>query len=298
VDSVVDEYGNIRQFNAGWLDDLQPGILLFPLYQKTGDRRYKDALDTVAWFIERFPRNAEGGFWHKSDLRNQMWLDGLYMGGPFAAQYAAEFDRPQLFDLDVLQAELMERNTRDNKTGLWYHACDCDRRQPWADPVTGCSPEFWGRSMGWVPVALLNELDFFPNRSPGRKALRRIAHDLLTALLPYQDESTGLWYQVVNRKGEAGNWLETSCTCLYAAALCKAVATSVMDESCLGAARKAALGIFERLEFGAGGLLLNNICVGTGVGDYAFYCARPRSVNDLHGMGAFLILCAEAERVL
>lgn len=33
------------------------------------------------------------------------------------------------------------------------------------------------------------------------------------------------------------------------------------------------------------------------LGDYEFYCARPTSTNDLHGVGAFLLMCGEVERV-
>ena len=94
VDSIVNEFGDIRNFNPGQLDDLQPGVLLFPLYAETKDARYKQAMDTILWFYERFPKNSLGGFWHNAMGRDQMWLDGLYMAGPFLAQYAKEFNHP------------------------------------------------------------------------------------------------------------------------------------------------------------------------------------------------------------
>jgi unsaturated rhamnogalacturonyl hydrolase len=295
VDSLVDEYGDIVNFNPGQLDDLQPGVLLFPLYAETKDERYKSAMDTILWFYERFPKNSLGGFWHNAMGRDQMWLDGLYMAGPFIAQYAAEFSRPELFDVVALQAELMEKLARDPSTGLWYHAVDLRKRHAWADPITGCSPEFWGRAMGWVPVALLNEMDFMDGRH--KETLARITRGLLLALIPWQDAASGLWYQVVDKGGRPGNWPETSCSCLYAAALCKAVRTGVLPEQALNAAKKAIRGVIGRLAFDGDGVLIGDICEGTWVGDYAFYCARERRVNDLHGAGAFLLMCAEAERV-
>ena len=152
VDSLVDPYGNIYDCNPGQLDDLQPGVLLFRLYARTGDRRYKRAMDTIAHYIATFPRNPEGGYWHKAWYRDQMWLDGLYMGGPFSVLYATRFDRPDLADEAVFQAEMMRQKTEDKASGLWYHAWDYNREQPWADADTGRSPEFWGRAMGWVPV--------------------------------------------------------------------------------------------------------------------------------------------------
>jgi len=295
VDSIVDEYGDIRNFNPGQLDDLEPGGLLFPLYTATQDTRYKYAMDTVLWFYEHFPKNSFGGFWHNGMGRDQMWLDGLYMAGPFLAQYAKEFDRPDLMDVVTLQAQLMERFTRDPKTGLWYHAVDLLKRHGWADPVTGCSPAFWGRAMGWVPVALLNEMDFMD--APHRRALARITRDLLCALIPYQDAETGLWYEVVDKGNQTGNWLETSCSCLYTAGLCKAVRLGVLSADTLPAAQKAITGIISRLTCDGDNVLIHDICEGTWIGDYDFYVGRKRCVNDLHGVGAFLIMCAEAERV-
>jgi len=295
VDSIVNEYGDIRNFNPGLLDDLEPGGLLFPLYAQTNDPRYRYAMDTILWFYERFPRNSHGGFWHNCMGRDQMWLDGLYMAGPFIAQYAKTFNRPELLDVVALQAELMERFTRDPKTGLWYHAVDLLKRHDWANPDTGCSPEFWGRAMGWVPVALLNDMDFMDGENYA--SLARITHDLLLALIPYQDAESGLWYQVVDKGGQPGNWLETSCSCLYAAGICKAVRRSVLPSETLDIAQRAISGVINRLTYNGEDMLIENICEGTGIGDYNFYCNRKRCTNDLHGVGAFLLMCAEAERV-
>lgn len=297
VDSIIDVYGDIWEFNPGQLDDLQPGILLFSLYQRTGDMRYKRALDTIAHYYQTFPRNPDGGYWHKAWYRNQMWLDGLYMAGPFCAEYAKTFKQPAFFDTVVEQAQIMEKKTRDTHTGLWYHAWDYDKHQPWADPDTGVSPEFWGRSIGWVPVALLDDLDYLPEDHAGRTELSRMIISLLEALLPYQDVESGLWYQVVDKGGQPGNWLETSCTCLYVAALCKAVRKGIMAPEALVAARRGYEGVIGRLGYDEQDVLIDHVCIGTGVGDYLHYCQRPISCNDLHGVGAFLIMCTEMEQV-
>ena len=296
VDSIIDQDGEIHSFDPGELDDIQPGILLFSLYDKTGDSRYKQALDTLLPYILHFPRNAEGGLWHKEKNANQMWLDGLYMAGPICARYGKEFSHPEYFDLVTEQAKLMERKTKDSKTGLWYHAWDSLKQRPWADPETGLSPEFWGRAEGWVPVALLDELDDLPEDHPDYQELVRMSAELLIALCRYQDES-GLWYQVVDKGGEDGNWLESSCTCLFTAGLCKAVRRGFLDKGYLTYAKAGYEGIISRLHQNENGVLIDNVCVGTGVGDYRHYCNRPTSVNDLHGVGAFLLMCTEVERV-
>ena len=294
VDSCVNEKGEIHECDLGELDDIQPGILLYPLLDETGDERYKKALDTLLAAIKDFPRNEIGGFWHKVDCPEQMWLDGLYMGGPIAAEYGSRFHQPEFLDLVVKEALLMREKTRDEKTGLWYHAWDYAKKQEWADPETGLSSEFWGRSIGWVPVAVLDDLDFLPEDHPGYEKLCALVKELLEAVCRYQSED-GRWYQVVNKGGMEGNWLENSCSCLFVAAICKAVKKGILPEEYLEKARRGYEGVIRSLEWDGDDLLVGNVCIGTGVGDYRHYCERPVSVNDLHGVGAFLLMCAQAE---
>jgi len=316
VDSVVGEEGGIRSFDEGQLDYIQPGVLLFALLENQGgdrkallenpgdrkaplenpgDERYRKALYALMEAVDSFPTTEAGGFWHNGGCRDQMWLDGLYMAGPICARYAAVFGEERYFDLCTAQILLMEKITRDAATGLWVHACDIRRQMPWADPATGRSPEFWGRSMGWVPVALLEVLDDLPKTHRDRPELIRLVTDLLRAVCRYQ-EASGLWYQVLDKGGQPGNWLESSCTCLFAGAICKAVRNGFLEKQYLENAERAFRGIVDRLRVDEGGIILDDICVGTGVGDYAHYCARPRTTNDLHGIGAFLYMCAEAAK--
>ena len=47
-----------------------------------------------------------------------------------------------------------------------------------------------------------------------------------------------------------------------------------------------------------GFLEINNICIGTCIdeGTYEHYVNRDKIKNDLHGAGAFILMCAELER--
>lgn len=296
VNSLVTPDGEILGFDSDELDDVQPGILLFRMYHETGDERYAKAIRHLIRVVKYFPKNREGGYWHKVKCKEQMWLDGLYMAGPILAMYGKYFADPECFDICAFQALLMKEKTLDEKTGLLCHAWDSLKQRPWADPLTGKSPEFWGRAIGWVPVALLDELEFMPEDFRDRQSLIKMAADLLLAVEKYQDKS-GLWYQVIDKGSVAGNWLETSCSCLFAAALCKAVRMGFLDHSHIQTAQKAFDGIVKRLKYHEDDLIVDGICVGTGVGDYAHYCSRPTSENDLHGTGAFLLMCTELQRV-
>jgi unsaturated rhamnogalacturonyl hydrolase len=121
--------------------------------------------------------------------------------------------------------------------------------------------------------------------------------DLLKALCRYQSED-GRWYQVVNKGDQPGNWLENSCSCLYVAALCKAMRLGYLSADYADAAKRGYEGVIRSLEWQGEDLQIGNVCIGTGVGDYDFYCARPTSVNDLHGAGAFLLMCTEMHKWL
>jgi unsaturated rhamnogalacturonyl hydrolase len=298
VDSVIRPDGSIHHFDAEQLDYIQPGVLLFPLYEKSGDDRYRKALENLLLAVDNLPVNEEGGLWHNRDCCNQMWLDGLYMTGPICAQFANVFGENRYYDHLVSQALLMERKTKDTDSGLWCHACDFSRQMSWSDPETGKSAEFWGRAMGWVPTAVLEELEFLPLYHPGRTELIRLTADLLKAVSGYQDDESGLWYQVIDKGGMEGNWLESSCTCLFVGAICKAVRNGFLDKENLIIAEKGYRGIIDRVSYNADGIIIDSICVGTGVGNFDHYCARPRIENDLHGMGAFLLMCAEVSQTL
>lgn len=295
VDAMLDEEGNIREYDRLQLDDIMPGNLLFPIYERSGEIKYKKALDELMRNMLEYPKNREGGFCHKPSPSDQMWLDGLYMGGPFVVRYGSMFGHPEYYDISAEQALLMEEKTRDERTGLWYHAYDCEKSAKWADPVSGCAPEFWGRSIGWVPVAVLDELDHIPPEHPRYDELCRLVRELLTAVCSFQS-GDGRWYQVVDKGGQEGNWLENSCSCLYTAALCKAVGKGILADTFLDNARRGYKGVIDSLTWEDGDIQIGNVCIGTGVGDYAFYCGRPVSTNDLHGVGAFLLMCAEMQR--
>lgn len=296
VDSIIYPDGSIHSFDKSMLDDIQPGILLFPLYKRTGDERYKIALKTLTDVLRHWKRNKAGGFWHKEHHQNQMWLDSLYMGGPIQAEYAGFSDEPQFLETAIEQALLMYDHMKDSASGLMFHAWDESKVKEWADPVTGCSSEVWGRAFGWYVVAMLDILEFVPENHPKRQQMIQIEQTLLARLADYQ-AADGRWYQVVPKPEGEGNWLENSCSALFAYAFAKAEHMGLVEKRYRAAAEKALEGICNTLTYDAEGKLeLGGVCIGTDVMDYQGYIERPTSINDLHGMGAFLLMCAELSK--
>lgn len=297
VDKLVDDEGNFA-FARDELDAIQPGLLLFRLDERNGaqDKRYRVAAHKLRSLFHTLNRTSEGGFWHKDKYAYNMWLDGLYMGGVFALKFANAYGDDGLRELVLKQEALMRKHMRDEETGLLYHAWDESRAMPWADPDTGRSPEFWGRSLGWYVLALAQFLDELPESDAGWETLAGELTSVVSALVRYQDAESGLWYQVVDKGHLADNWLETSCSSLFVYGIAKAYKRGLIGEEGLLAARRGYEGLAAVMETDEEGrFVMPNICIGTSAGDYENYVTRPTSSNDLHGVGAFVMACVEME---
>jgi len=209
IDQFVQADGDIRTYRADEynLDLINAGKLLFGALELTGDQRYRKALDLLREQLRKQPRTHSNGFWHKKIYPYQMWLDGIYMAEPFLAEYAYRFDEPATFEDVAYQICLVEEHTRDKKTGLLYHAWDESKTQRWADPVTGHSPHFWGRGIGWYVMAIVDVLDYLPREQARRLDLIAILNRAVEALLKVQDETSGLWYQILDLPDRAGNYI-------------------------------------------------------------------------------------------
>ena len=308
VDSLIDDDGQIRNieitdFN---IDSVNAGKLLFALYDETGDERYRKAMDSLRTQLEWQPRTRSGGFWHKRIYPWQMWLDGLYMGSAYWAQYAATFgEDAESFDDIAHQFALIETKTRDAETGLLFHGWDESRLLAWADKETGLSPNFWSRSMGWYAMALVDSWQHFPADHAGRDTLAAILQRLVDALLPFQHES-GIWYQVTDQGDREGNYLEASGTGMFVYSIAKGVRLGILDDAYLAVAEKGFDGLVSKLvrvDADDGEVHLVNICGSAGLGgnpfrdgSFEYYINEPKVDNDPHGVGPFILAALELGR--
>lgn len=280
------------------LDCKQPSILLYDIYDETGDEKYLKPIKTIGQSMYYWPVNQYGGYWHMMTEPNQMWMDGAYMAGPLSVKYAKRFGEPVLRERAIKQVFLMDDFIKDKKSGLYFHGWDISKKAEWADPETGLSANIWGRAVGWYAVAVLDILDDIPKDHPAVERLKQIETDLLKTLVKYQDSVTGKWYQVLDKPGEEGNWVETSCTCLFIYSYAKAIRRGILDASYASVLEKAYQGVVDDLYYDENGyVVLDGVCMGTCIqsGTYEHYINRKQVKNDLHGMGAFVLMCAEME---
>ena len=308
VDQFVTPDGDILTWKVeeNQLDNILLGRQLLLLYGVTQDQRYAKAATLLYQQLVHQPRTASGGFWHKQRYPNQMWLDGLYMAEPFYAEYAATFHHPEAFNDITHQFVLMDEHARDAKTGLLYHGWDESKQERWADKQTGLSSQFWARAMGWYMMALVDTLSYYPEEDAGRKLLIEQLNRDAAAVAQYQDGATGLWYQVLDKGGVKGNYLEASASCMYVYALAKGVRQGYLPQSYLVNAERGYKGVLSHfIETGAGDSvsLTGTVKVGGLGGDpyrdgsYAYYIGEKTATNDPKGVGAFLLASAEIENV-
>jgi unsaturated rhamnogalacturonyl hydrolase len=303
VDPVIAEGGTIAGYDMETfnIDQINEGRALLFLYRQTKDEKYKKAAQILRKQLSAHPRTSEGGFWHKNRYPYQMWLDGLYMGTPFYAEYGVLFDEPEAIDDVVKQFVLMEKHARDSSTGLLFHGWDEKKVQEWADSETGRSQCFWGRGTGWYAMALVDVLDYVPVDHHGRQDLMDILQRLAEAVLAVQDEATGVWWQVLDKPGAADNYLEASASSMLVYALAKGVRMGYLDDAILNAVWKAYRGVLDTFITSSadGTLNLNHICRTAGLGygrdgSYDYYVHREEVVsNDGKGVGPFIMASLE-----
>ena len=305
---MINEEGEIKTYKKSDynIDRVAGGRYLIGLYQETDQERYKLAVEELRDQMREHPRTSEGGFWHKKIYPYQMWLDGLYMGSTFLARYAAEFDEPELFDDVANQFRLMDKYAYTKETGLYHHAWDESKEQRWADPETGLSSNYWGRSIGWFSMAVVDVLDYMPEDHSERDRLIEIAQKIADGIVRYQDEETGVWYQVLDQGEREGNYLEASASSMYAYFLLKGVEKGYLDPEYREAGVKAYEGILEQFirKDDDGGISLTDINGVAGLGgdpyrdgSYEYYINEIIRDNDPKGVGPFILASLQYEKL-
>lgn len=248
--SIVQDDGTIATDSENYnytfysLDEYRFGISLLYWYNRTGEEKYKLAADKIREMFHHHPRNAEGGFWHRSPTYpNQMWGDGIFMADTFYAKYTSLFDtgNTTAWDDITLQYELLETHCTNATSKLLKHGYDGGKAAVWADPVTGASPLVWDRADGWYFVSLTETIQLLPKSHEGYGKLVGYFQSLAEGLLNAQDSSGG-WWLIMDKqyRGAKGNYIESSASAMFAYGFFVGVRLGLLDEATyLAAAKKA-----------------------------------------------------------
>jgi unsaturated rhamnogalacturonyl hydrolase len=300
ADRFVKPDGSIsNSFNS--LDSMNSGNVLLILYKETKQAKYRTAATKIRNRLKTYPRTKDGGFWHaaSSSRAHQLWGDGPFMVNPFLARYGNIIgELPYTSKETSHQLQVTYPHLLNKSNGLLKHAWDESKSASWANKTTGQAPETWCRAEGWFMMATIEVLENIPDSDTAdRTPLVKIVDNLVHAVIKFQDPATGRWWQVVDRQGAKGNWLETSCSSMYTYVISRAVQRGYLSGGASfkaiasAAAAKGYRGVLTQVSTDSGGRThVKNICVGTNVGNTAYYYARTRATDDLHGLGAFLIM--------
>ncbi len=307
MDFFVGDDGSIKTYKQSDLniDNVKNGRSLLFLYRVTGKEKYWKAATILREQLRLQHRTNAGGFWHKDVYPNQMWLDGLYMGEPFYAEYAMLAHDDTAFNDIAKQFILMEKSARDPKTGLLYHGYDESKQMAWANKTTGTSPNFWARAMGWYMMALVDVLENFPKDHLQRKELIAILNRTADAIAKVQDKSSGLWWDILDKPSEKGNYGEASASSMFIYAIAKGVRLNLIPAAKLPVAQKGYDGLVKKYikeEDGQTNLYGTVKVSGLGGkpyrdGSIAYYLGEPVIANDPKGMGAFIQAAVEIEMI-
>ena len=307
ADTMVNDDGDIISYDKRTynIDYVNPGKMLFDVWERSGEERFKKAVFNLRDQLYTHPRTSEGGFWHKLVYPHQMWLDGLYMGSPFYARFCATFDQPEYFPDIIKQFQLVAKYTYDPVSGLFRHGWDEAREQVWADPVTGQSANAWGRAMGWFSMSLVDVLDWIPAEQPGRDSVIMILNTVAEGIKKYRDGESGLWYQVMDKGGHPGNYLESTCAAMFIYTLEKASRKGYVASEYGDLARDAYECFLKRfIKYNDDGTIsITDCCEVAGLGgrtqrdgSYEYYISEPIRDNDPKAVGPFVFVSLEYEK--
>jgi unsaturated rhamnogalacturonyl hydrolase len=310
IGSFITEDGNIRGYKLEDynIDNIAPGKTVIALYELTQEERYRKCADLLRKQLDTHPRTSEGGFWHKQRYPWQMWLDGLFMGAPFYAEYALRYDSKRAaasYDDVVKQFRLINAHLYDAKTGLYFHGWDEKREQDWANRVTGTSSNYWGRGLGWYAMACVDVLDFLPKDHLGRKKIIATLQQVCDGVVKWQDQESGLWWQVLDQGGRGKNYLEATAAAMFVYTMARGVNEGYLDRAKFAPAIAAGFnGIVHRLmkRDERGAVTLTQCCSVAGLGygrdgSFEYYLREPIVDNDLKGVGPFILAGIELQKL-
>ncbi len=307
VGFFVQEDGSIKTYDPAEynLDNINPSKNLFRLYDLTGKEKYRKAMDTARSQLDSMPRTNAGNFWHKNIYPHQVWLDGLYMAQPFYMEYERRYNKMKGCLDSFRQFKNVEELMKDEKTGLYYHGYDESREMYWADKETGKSPNFWLRALGWFTVALVDTAEAMDESMYYEyRYLQTMLENLANALIPFQDES-GMFYQIVDKKDDERNYLETSGTALIAYGLLKGVRLGYLPKRFEEMGKRAFDGITEKYlsRNEDGSPKLGGICLVAGLGgaqhrdgSLDYYFSEPVVENEAKGVAPLILAYTEILR--
>lgn len=334
IDTMITDDGMIRGYRCSDfnLDNVRTGHFLARMQQLKPSERTQKAIETLMQQLDSQPRtDIDSIYWHKAIYSYQVWLDGIFMGLPFRTLTASmkkdanpssrndSIEACRIYDDAIKQIAATYHRTFDPSTNLNRHAWDETHEIFWADGHTGQSHHCWGRAQGWFTMAIIELLDAIPETYHQRDTLTHLLQRSLDGILQWQDPDTGLWWQVMDCPNKEGNYLESTCSAMFAYSLLKAYRMRHVNDRYRNAGIKAYNGIIRHFikQNPDSTISLTHCCsvagLGPGIsekvlkaapkvkenmrrdGSFQYYISEPIRDNDPKGIGPFIWASLEME---
>ena len=281
------DYHMARGIRVNRNDAVVPATSALYLYETLGDPVYLEpVLQCNRYLEEEAPRLDDGAIAHTLITPNQVWIDSLFMFGTFYTMQGSILGEGAAFDAIAEQFGLFEGHLFSDRQQLYFHMYD-----EAIDQTVPSTPTFWGRGNGWALASLAMLLTDLPANHPDRPALEGYFRAHAAGILKWQD-SSGLWWTVVNRPGES--YLETSATALFTFGLERGYRLGLLGPEAHTAAEKGVAGIISRIEYDdAGYPVVTGISKATNPGPFSYYAHIPVTEDEPYGVGAVLLALKE-----
>jgi unsaturated rhamnogalacturonyl hydrolase len=148
-------------------------------------------------------------------------------------------------------------------------------------------------------MALVDVLDFIPENHPQRQAVVTILQNLSASLEKFRDPETGMWYQVTDRSGDEGNYLESTGSIMFIYAWVKGAQKGYLDAEYLTKGATAYDQFVKQfiVDNPDGTISVTKCCAVAGLGgnpyrsgSYEYYVSEPVRNNDPKAVGPFIMV--------
>jgi unsaturated rhamnogalacturonyl hydrolase len=273
------------------------------LAKVTGDPKYLEKANKIYTDYLKTPRTKQGGVSHRTETI-EMWDDTIYMISMFLLEmYRCTGDEKYIKEL-ISQLKIHKEKLANKKWGLWIHGYDDDNEDyndrcsqlGWAKQTPERkSVEFWGRGNGWIVMAVADAMTTVPAKSAYFKAFATELKEITKSLPQLQDPQTGMWYQLPIYNNNKENFLESSCTAMFAYGITKGLELKVLNKKIfLPVVEKAYNGLQKNATKTEGKYLIpTKVCEGTCIGDRAYYFGRKTKEGVNYAIGAYIMFDLE-----
>lgn len=273
------------------------GMSFLALHKK--GEKYGKASNKIFQDYLKVKRTDNGGISHKKFFK-ELWDDTIFMIGIYLQNMYLWTGDEKYMDELFLQIDAHREKLLDPATGLWYHGWDGDNRNRcnfcgqsgWSKNPEKRSNEFWGRGNGWVVVTMAETVKTLPVGHPKRAVAEQYLKEMIENLPKVQDVNTGHWYQLPMRPEQAGNYIESSATAMFAYGILVALQENVVEgEEYEKALSRAYEGLrqFSMKEAGGKYLTVINVCKGTCIGNMNYYLKRSANGQKPYGLGMAIV---------